>query len=197
MNQILTDEELWDIHCKEDDTVFAYGRGVITAYETKLREENEPVAWLHKGRLLSDVITDEVRMFLLRESERYKFQVSMQRCPTNKAEHYTIPLFEHPVSNTLCEELKYAKEEITSLKYDNEELTDALKDLKDSIFNVISSKPNPLDRLEAYLADQLGDEDTRSVVSHLLDEAKQELFATTARLNEYIIKYDRLVQETT
>ena len=43
MNQILTDEELWDIHCKEDDTVFAYGRGVIAAYETKLREQNEPI----------------------------------------------------------------------------------------------------------------------------------------------------------
>ena len=43
MNQILTDEELWDIHCKEDDTVFAYGRGVISAYETKLREQNDPI----------------------------------------------------------------------------------------------------------------------------------------------------------
>ena len=58
--------------------------------------EQMPVAWLHQKRTPSDVITDEVKMFLLRQYERWEFHSSVQRHSVCKAENYTIPLYLHP-----------------------------------------------------------------------------------------------------
>jgi|GEM_PF-6407221 len=73
--------------------------------------EREPVAWLHQTRTSSDVITDEVKMFLLRQYERWEFHSSVQRPSVCKAENYTKPLYLHPPT-----------EEIESLRRDAERL---------------------------------------------------------------------------
>ena len=104
MNQILTDEEITLIirECargsainRDGSTSHRIARAIEQAVLNKLGEQ-EPVAWLHQTRTSSDVITDEVKMFLLRQYERWEFHSSMQRPSVCKAENYTKPLYLHP-----------------------------------------------------------------------------------------------------
>ena len=92
MSQILTDEEVSAITGIGFEVT---GRAIEQAILNKLREV-EPVAWLHQTRTSSDVITDEVKMFLLRQYERWEFHSSVQRPSVCKAENYTKPLYLHP-----------------------------------------------------------------------------------------------------
>ena len=104
MNKILTDEEITLIirECargsainRDGSTSHRIARAIEQAVLNKLGEQ-EPVAWLHQTRTSSDVITDGVKMFLLRQYERWEFHSSMQRPSVCKAENYTKPLYLHP-----------------------------------------------------------------------------------------------------
>lgn len=104
MSQILTDEEITLIirECargsainRDGSTSHRIARAIEQAVLNKLNEQ-EPVAWLHQTRTSSDVITDEVKMFLLRQYERWEFHSSMQIPSACKAENYTKPLYLHP-----------------------------------------------------------------------------------------------------